>query len=121
LSAYEWPGNVRELKNVIERALSLHGENDFIAPSHLPREINDDYEQEVPRATVSLGSTSFQDAVANFEKRLIRAALAKTQGSQVKAAKILGTTRRILKYRMDKLGIKQEAFTSGAPSTSLKR
>ncbi|KPJ63148.1 MAG: Fis family transcriptional regulator [Planctomycetes bacterium DG_23] len=120
LTVYEWPGNVRELKNVIERALALHGEEEFILPSHLPGEINDGYKQEIPRSPFSLGSTSFQEAVANFEKRLIKAALAKTHGSQVKAAKILGTTRRILKYRMDKLGIKQEAFNSGAQSPSLK-
>jgi len=111
LTVYEWPGNVRELKNVIERALCLHGEDDFMLPSHLPTEISGSYEQEVAAAALSLGSTSFQEAVADFEKSLIMAALAKSQGSQVKAAEILGTTRRVLKYRMDKLDIKQEVFT----------
>lgn len=32
-------------------------------------------------------------------------ALKKSQGVQTKAAQLLGTTRRILKYKMDKLGI----------------
>ena len=120
LAAYEWPGNVRELKNVIERVLSLHGENDSILPSHLPNEISGLTEQKITAAPIPIGSASFQKAVADFEKSLIKAALAKSQGSQVKAAELLGTTRRILKYRMDKLGIKQEAFTQAAQPPSLK-
>ena len=44
-------------------------------------------------------------SVGQFEQELIRNALAQTQNNQTRAAELLGTTRRILKYKMDKLGI----------------
>ncbi|VGO22392.1 helix-turn-helix domain-containing protein [Pontiella sulfatireligans] len=46
-----------------------------------------------------------ENAVAEFERTLIVHALEKCEGIQTRAAKRLGTTRRILRYRMDKLGI----------------
>ncbi|MDF7806530.1 helix-turn-helix domain-containing protein [Pontiellaceae bacterium B12219] len=46
-----------------------------------------------------------EEAVGNFERRLIIQALEKCNGVQTRAAQHLGTTRRILRYRMDKLGI----------------
>ena len=48
---------------------------------------------------------SLEEAVNNFERSLIVRALEKSSGIQTKAAELLGTTRRILRYRMDKLGI----------------
>jgi len=46
-----------------------------------------------------------EEAVGNYERRLIVQALEKCDGIQTRAAEELGTTRRILRYRMDKLGI----------------
>jgi len=48
---------------------------------------------------------TLEDAVNNFERSLIVRALEKSNGVQTAAARLLGTTRRILRYRMDKLGI----------------
>lgn len=48
---------------------------------------------------------NLQEAVGNFERRLIVQALDKCNGIQTHAAEHLGTTRRILRYRMQKLGI----------------
>ena len=45
------------------------------------------------------------DAVSDFERRLITKALWKSGGIQTRAAELLGTTRRILRYRMEKLNI----------------
>ncbi|MCF7848140.1 MAG: response regulator [Kiritimatiellales bacterium] len=45
------------------------------------------------------------DAVSDFERRLITQALWKSGGIQTRAAELLGTTRRILRYRMEKLNI----------------
>jgi transcriptional regulator with GAF, ATPase, and Fis domain len=42
---------------------------------------------------------------------LITDALAKADNNQTRAAEILGTTRRILKYKMDKLGIQDKDIT----------
>jgi len=45
------------------------------------------------------------DAVNEFERRLITRALWESGGVQTRAAKLLGITRRILRYRMEKLNI----------------
>jgi hypothetical protein len=51
------------------------------------------------------------DAVDEFEREIIRAALQHVEFNQTRAADLLGTTRRILKYRMDKLGIQRRLPT----------
>ncbi|MFM7737027.1 MAG: helix-turn-helix domain-containing protein, partial [Alphaproteobacteria bacterium] len=51
------------------------------------------------------GEQSLSDAVDDFERAIIREALARCDWNQTRTAERLGTTRRILKYRMDKLGI----------------
>ena len=48
---------------------------------------------------------NLEQAVNDFERSLIIQALEKCGGVQTRAAGRLGTTRRILRYRMDKLGI----------------
>ena len=40
-----------------------------------------------------------------FERQLVEKALRDANGVQTRAAKLLGTTRRILRYRMEKLNI----------------
>ena len=51
------------------------------------------------------GRKSLGTAVDEFEREIIMEALGQTDFNQTRAAELLGTTRRILKYRMDKLGI----------------
>lgn len=48
---------------------------------------------------------NLHEAVGNYERRLILQALKRCNGIQTRAAEHLGTTRRILRYRMEKLGI----------------
>ncbi|WP_372794557.1 helix-turn-helix domain-containing protein [Pontiella sp.] len=48
---------------------------------------------------------NLQEEVNRFERELILQALEKCHGIQTRAAEYLGITRRILRYRMDKLGI----------------
>ena len=57
------------------------------------------------REAVLSGAKSLADAVDEFERDIISEALEQTYFNQTRAADLLGTTRRILKYRMDKLGI----------------
>lgn len=54
-------------------------------------------------------SINLEKAVGEFERTLIIKALQKCDGVQTRAARHLGTTRRILRYRMDKLGIEPQA------------
>jgi DNA-binding NtrC family response regulator len=106
LLKYPWPGNVRELENVIERMLVLGPSSGEIGPEHLPSELVDGPAVTMHvREQVLSGHKSLSDAVDEFERDIIGEALNRTHYNQTRAADILGTTRRILKYRMDKLGI----------------
>jgi len=48
--------------------------------------------------------------VADFEKHIIVSALMRTHGNQSEAAKQLGTTRRIISYRIKKYHIDLSQF-----------
>ena len=51
------------------------------------------------------GIIPFEEAEKEFERDIILKALNKTNFVQTRAAELLGISRRILKYKMDKLGI----------------
>ena len=99
LSAYHWPGNVRELENVIERA-TLVATGNVLDGHDLPPTIR-------IKEPIFKGkrSDSFENMVAAYEKELIVDALKDTGGNQTEAARLLGTTKRIVQYKIEKLGI----------------
>ncbi len=102
--AYPWPGNVRELRNVVERMLVLHGKNAMLRVEHLPPEFQ--FQSDPAKNRIGLDENpSLTKAVEAFERKLVEQALVEANGVQTRAAELLGTTRRILKYRMDKLCI----------------
>ncbi len=103
---YEWPGNVRELENLIERAIALTS-NEYIQTDELPISMTNSSKINGLRDSVLSGRVSFLLAEEEFEKGIILDALKKTNYVQSHAAEILGISRRILKYKMDKLGIGQ--------------
>lgn len=108
LEDYRWPGNIRELKNVMERILTLYGDYDTILSEHLPLEIKrNDYTTPLNFINpVELsGNESLDETTSRIEKELIEKALLKANGKQTKAAQFLKTTRRVLRYKMNKLGI----------------
>jgi two-component system response regulator AtoC len=105
LLRYPWPGNVRELENLIERVLVL-SEGPVIGLDDLPDQVR--RSEATPtsiKEQVLAGRKSIGAAVDEFERDIIVEALHQTDFNQTRAADMLGTTRRILKYRMDKLGI----------------
>jgi two-component system NtrC family response regulator len=101
-SMYEhaWPGNVRELENALERAVILSGEK--IKPSDLPLEMKG--EREEAGATLPSGMT-ISEAVDDLEIRMIKRALAESNGVQAHAAELLGITKSNLSYKMKKHGL----------------
>ncbi len=101
LMEYSWPGNVRELENTIERLVVLVRDSEVILPEHLPENIRPARK----KVGISLSEKGLEETINEIERDLIIQALNKTNWVQTKAAKLLGTTRRILKYRMDKLKI----------------
>jgi DNA-binding NtrC family response regulator len=111
LTQYNWPGNVRELENVIESLLALAPE-DLIDVEILPKKILQPVNPsgiDFQPTNVFEGSLKFGDAEKRFESEMIIKALKRTNYVQTKAAELLGISRRILKYKMDKLGIPASA------------
>lgn len=105
LVQYEWPGNVRELENVVESLMALAVE-DTIKEEDLPPKIKSSKVDTTSKESESSeGLLNFEDAERRFETEMILKALKKTNFVQVRAAELLGISRRILKYKMDKLGI----------------
>jgi Nif-specific regulatory protein len=103
LSAYHWPGNVRELENVIERAVIV-ATDDAINGHDLPPTLQ--------LKNVESGGThnSFEALVNAYEKELITDALKDCRGNQSEAAELLGTTKRIIQYKISKYGIDYTRF-----------
>lgn len=105
---YPWPGNVRELKNIIERAMILESEEDYILPEHLPIEFTS---EEVATANVKNIGIKIPPGgldIEEVEKELIRQAVDITRGNQTKAARLLNITRDALRYRLQKFGLLPE-------------
>jgi transcriptional regulator with GAF, ATPase, and Fis domain len=63
------------------------------------------------KESVLNGKVSFLKAEEEFEKEIILDALKRSNYIQSHAAEILGVSRRILKYKMDKLGISQDRLS----------
>jgi DNA-binding NtrC family response regulator len=103
-TTYPWPGNVRELENLIER-LTILTPHETIALRDLPVGMRSTDQTATLKEDVLTGSRPLSDAVDEFERELIVKALQRTGFNQTKAASLLGTSRRILKYRIEKLNI----------------
>lgn len=101
LLQYKWPGNVRELIGIVRRA-AIMCENDMITVDDLPLHLRG--ESSLPSQTM-YSDKSLEDAISELEKTMIIDALKKTQGSQAKAAKILGISERSMWYRVKKYEI----------------
>ena len=78
-----FPGNIRQLKNLIER-LNIFCPGPKIELDELKRHLPDESES---------GRMKLKDAVAEFETRFIKAAIARNQGNIAQAARELGLER----------------------------
>ena len=90
LKQYEWPGNVRELQNMVER-LSTVTKGPVIHSADLSGLSITKKEPE---------KKNLKNAVYDFEKQYIIAALEQADGSKKKAAELLGIHRNTLLIKM---------------------
>ncbi|MBN2282803.1 MAG: nif-specific transcriptional activator NifA [Deltaproteobacteria bacterium] len=103
LTCYHWPGNVRELENCIERAVLLSNEG-VIYGYHLPPTL----QTSSYSGTISYGT--LQGEMDRLERDLIMDALKTVRGNMTQAAKILGTSERIMGLRVAKYNIDPKRF-----------
>ena len=100
LLRYDYPGNVRELENLIERAVVLT-RDDVIGSGDLPLTVQE------PEAEDEQGN-NLTVTVEAVERRMIREALARSEGVQTHAAELLGISERALRYKLIKYGFREE-------------
>ncbi len=102
LQNYSWPGNVRQLENVIERAVVLCAE-DVIDVDLLPSEVLTP--QPAVTAQIPPDGIDLKDAVNQYTRALIEAALARCGGVQRRAAQLLKVRPSTFHEMIRRLGI----------------
>jgi DNA-binding NtrC family response regulator len=104
LKKHWWPGNIRELENLIERLVAVN-QRDYIDEEDLPLEFH--FAQLEPQGTRT--GNLFEDATSTFERNFILRALEKCGWSVTATSEYLGVPLSTLKYKMDKLDVRQLA------------
>jgi transcriptional regulator with GAF, ATPase, and Fis domain len=99
LVGYRWPGNVRELENEILRAAALSGEV-ITVPDLSPQVAAGD-----PEAAWDSDDFGMKKRVERLERTLLREALARAEGNQTHAAKLLGLSRFGLQKKLRRYGM----------------
>ncbi len=104
LSCYEWPGNVREMENLIEQMVTLSSSQQ-IDLDDIPLAIRRRRGPSALNESTPFKELPLEEAVAQLEREMISHALEQSRHVQTRAAKLLGISRRQLKYKMDALGL----------------
>ena len=104
LGAYWWPGNIRELENLIERLVAVT-DKEWITDEDLP------YEFHVAQLDTEGPSSEnlLERAVTTFERNFIIRALEKGSWNVTATARALGIPLSTLKFKMDRLEIRELA------------
>jgi two-component system nitrogen regulation response regulator GlnG len=124
LVAADWSGNVRQLVNVCRR-LTVTAPGSEIRAEDVPAEVGgqaagaiSDWAQALEqwaRGQAEVGRAPLLDAaLPEFERTLIRVALARAEGCRQDAAKVLGWGRNTLTRKMRELGMDGATATDDA-------
>jgi DNA-binding NtrC family response regulator len=108
LVRYDWPGNVRELANVLERAQIL-AEGDTITADDLPANL----------FTTSAAPSAAADPrhLDEVERRHVEEVLRQEKWNKLRAAKVLGISRRALYRLLARYAIEEPRAEAGPPAT----
>ncbi len=119
LSKYNWPGNVRELVNVCQR-LTVTAAGREITVQDLPQELGGaaharsgadwtaDLADWADEQLAGGGRPLLAEALPEFERTLIQAALRRARGKRLEAAKLLGWGRNTLTRKIKELGLNDD-------------
>src|SRR5207244_1400438 len=105
LKKYWWPGNIRELEHLIERLVAV-SDKEYITEEDLPLEFH--FAQLEPHNGARTDSL-FEEATNTFERNFILRALEKCGWNVTNTAEYLGIPLSTLKYKMDKLDVRDLA------------
>lgn len=94
---YDWKGNIRELRNCVENLVMMSPRGE-LSTDYLPFEIK-------RHPLDFLEIKDLTGVVSEVETYLIKKALGKFAGNQVKAAKLLGIPEATLRFKMKKYAI----------------
>ena len=105
MQKYHWPGNVRELEHAVEQAVVLAlPQAQLITANDLPEELRSQMESSAPLEHMS----NLPAAVEALEIRMIKRALAETNGNKSQAAEKLGLSRRGFLNKLERYQIERE-------------
>jgi two-component system, NtrC family, nitrogen regulation response regulator GlnG len=120
LSSFDWPGNVRQLVNACRR-LTVTAPGREVKAEDIPAELGgvpgtaklqEEWTRQLTNwaeKRLAAGETPLlDDAMPEFERTLIRAALRKAQGGRQEAARLLGWGRNTLTRKLKELGMDDE-------------
>ncbi len=105
LCQYSWPGNIRQLQHEIQRAAMLADDESQITFQ--------DFSPEVKSALSDAAESSpgiLRQAVDKLEADLIRKTLDENRGNILQTSKVLGLTRKGLREKMLRLGLKADDY-----------
>ena len=97
---YDWKGNIRELKNCVENLVMMSPEGE-LSTEFLPFEIK-------RHPLDFLEIKNLKGVISEVETYLIKKALGKYAGNQVKAARLLGIPEATLRFKMKKYAIPKD-------------
>ena len=106
---YDWPGNVRELENVIKRLIILC-DNEVVNFDDLPDHIQQNTRSIEPgEEDIFEEGLNLDEAVKDYEKRIILEALEKSKWVKTNAAKLLHINRTTLVEKIKKRNLTETA------------
>jgi DNA-binding NtrC family response regulator len=108
MMGFDWPGNVREVENVIKR-LTILCDNEIVQVDDLPEHIQRKTRSLQPDEEDVLDKDlNLNEAVKDYEKRLILDALEKSNWVKTKAAKLLNINRTTLVEKIKKQNLDEK-------------
>ncbi len=108
-----FPGNVRELENLMERSAALVDGQEIdadllVVPDVAP--VEDGFRPHLPSDGIDI-----DQELLRIERAYLEQALGRTGGVKVAAAKLLRTTFRSFRYRLEKVGLKGDGGDDPEP------